>query len=212
MSNNYNDNANIVQIFDLKTVKQSTYYYCAAACVKMCLNTTLTQDEIFSILQINTFDHENWYVEPDSIYHFLTKYNQYLRTSVISDTSIDATEWIISCMIGKNTCAPMLVSRGKHWVLYTGYQMNNSGIPSGIYIRDPWPTTATLTFFPFTSYFFDEYFGKIDVEGKWKDKVESFVPYGTEKLIKLKRKPPQSHELQLVGQGGVLSLLFYVFL
>ncbi|MDR1000584.1 MAG: hypothetical protein LBL96_07290 [Clostridiales bacterium] len=185
MYDNPDNHSDICQIFDVKTIKQSTYYYCAAACVKMCLDTPLSQEEIFDNLKRNTLDQENWYAEPDSVYIFLSNHNQYIRTSEISDSSLDATEWIVSCMIERNSCAPMLVSGGKHWVLYAGYQMNSIGEPRGIYIRDPWPTTASLTFFPFSRYFFDEYFRKINVEGKWKDKVESFIPSKTEKFIKL---------------------------
>lgn len=179
------DDSSICQITDIPTIKQATYYYCAAACIKMCLDINYTQEEIYNELEKNTLNQEQWYAEPDSVYNFLSKHNKYARTSDVCDSSIDATEWIVSCMISNNNSAPMLVSGGRHWVLYSGYQMNNFGSPSGIFIRDPWPTTASLTFFPFTKFFFDEYFTKINVEGKWKNKVESFFQDGIEKFVNL---------------------------
>lgn len=184
---NVNDLPNICQINEGKTIKQSTYCYCSAACIKMCLDLDLSQEEIFSVLKEETIDQENWYAAPDAVYKFLSKYKQFLRTSDISESSIDATEWILSSMIQYQTKAPMLVLGGKHWVLYSGYQINHEGTPKGIYIRDPWPTTSSISFYPFSEYFFDEYFCNINVDGQWKNKVESFISSKIKKCVNIEK-------------------------
>lgn len=175
----------ICEINDIKTIKQSTYYYCAAACIAMCLSLDLSQDEIYAMLNDSTVDQENWYVEPDAVYSFLSKYGDFKRTSTMNVSSVEATEWILSCMIQQKVSAPMLVTGGKHWVVYAGYQMTVHGKASGIYIVDPWPTTASLSFYAFTPYFFNEYFCKINVDGSWKNRVESFIKANTTKKIKV---------------------------
>ena len=148
----------ISYINEIKTIKQSTYYYCAPAVIKMCLNIKLSQNEVFTILSENTNDKKNWYADPDSVYNFLSQHNKYLRTSNLCNTSIEATEWIISSMIKNKVCAPMLVKGGRHWVLYSGYQENHLGEIKGIYIRDPWPTTESISFYPFSDYFLKNIF------------------------------------------------------
>lgn len=175
----------ICSIDGVSTIKQSTYYYCAAACVKMCLNDNMSQDEIFESLKARTKDQENWYAEPDAVYSYLSEHRKCYRTSELCDSSKVATEWILSCIATTKMSAPMLVSGGKHWVLYSGYQMDYEGNAKGIYIRDPWPTMATISFYPFCTYFFDEYFCGINVEGKLKNKVESFVSPDTIKCISI---------------------------
>ena len=176
---------NICHLNDIMTIKQSKYYYCAAASLKMCLNLKESQDEIFNKLELDTKDKENWYAEPDAVYKYLKNYGHFKRTSEFVNNSIDATENIISSLLQNNLSYPMLVSHGKHWVVYAGYQMNENGQPTGIYIKDPWPTTATLSFFPFSDYFFSDYFNIIDVEGCMKNKVESFIPENVNKCISL---------------------------
>lgn len=182
---------NICKINDVSTIKQKKYYYCAAACIKMALNLEDTQDEIFNELQNLTIDKQNWYADPDSVFYYLSKYNSLKRTSDFVSSSIQATENIISSLIKNENCYPMLISHGKHWVVYVGYQMNNSGTPTGIYIKDPWPTTTALSFFPFTDYFFTDYFNTISVEGPMKNKVETFLPSNSDNCVSLEifKKP-----------------------
>lgn len=176
-------NFNICRLNDIITVKQDKYYYCAAASLKMCLNLSETQDQIFSILAKDTVDKEHWYAEPDAVYIFLKKYRECERTSDFAKNSLEATESIVSNLIQNNKPFPMLISHGKHWVVYVGYQLDENGKPTGIYIKDPWPTTASLSFFPFSNYFFNEYFNFIEVNGKMKNKVESFYLAKTNKCI-----------------------------
>ncbi|MDI9413897.1 MAG: C39 family peptidase [Bacillota bacterium] len=195
----------ICEINDIKAIKQSTYYYCAAACMAMCLGLDLSQDEIYKILNEQTVDQKNWYVEPDAVYSFLSKYGKFKRTSSMNVSSLEATEWILSCMIQQKSSGPMLVTGGKHWVVYAGYQMTPHGNASGIYIMDPWPTTASLSFYAFTPYFFNEYFCKIDVDGNWKNTVESFINANTRKSIEIKvfEKPSGG------GSSGVRELAHF---
>ena len=187
----------LCNIDKIETIKQSTYYHCSAACIKMCTNTKLSQDKIYEILHEKTVDKETWYADPDSVYDFLKSYLSIDRTSNEIMDSKTATEKIISSYLFKKLSAPMLVLGGKHWVLYSGYQMDNKGELKGIYIRDPWPTAATLTFYPFSPYFFDEYFCKINVAGSLEGRVESFVAEGDMKKIDI-------HTIDKPHNGGAL--------
>jgi len=182
MGNN-RSTSEICKICNIRTIKQKKYYYCAAASLKMSLNINNSQDDIYEELHASTKNKNEWYVDPDSIFAFLIKYGNYKKLSDISPSSVDATEWIVSNLIKNDSCAPMLVSSGKHWVVYAGYQMNLDGEPTGIYIKDPWPSTVSLNFFPFSNYFFDEYFTPISIPGPFENKVESFVPKNVSKLV-----------------------------
>lgn len=120
-----------------------------------------------------------WYADPNSVYTFINDYNKVERLSSLCDDSKTATEYIISNLISNKTNSLMLVSSGRHWVTYVGYQTDKIGNPTGIYIKDPWPTTESLSFYPFTSFFFEKYYNKINVEGSMNNKIEGFVNAGT---------------------------------
>ena len=182
----------ICEIKNIATIKQKTYYYCAAACIKMCTETKMEQSDIFKTLAKATKDKENWYAEPNAVFEFLLNHDKYIRISDISETSLDATEWLLSNMIKNKAVAPMLVSAGKHWVVYSGYQMQPTGEPTGIYVRDPWPTTSELSFYPFCEYFFNIYFCNINVPGNWYNRIESFVNENVKKTVNINPlKKPQ---------------------
>lgn len=188
-------------IDDIKTIKQDTYYYCAAACVKMCLNEDRSQDVIFEKLKENTKDKNNWYADPSSVYTYLSKKIKCKRLSDMECDSFIATEKILSCIASTKLSAPMLVSKGKHWVLYSGYQLDDNGFAKGIYVRDPWPTTTSITFYPFGKYFFNEYFSYIDVDGDMKGKVEAFISDNTIDCIKIKKIEAKP------GYGGGMAIM-----
>lgn len=181
----------ICKICDIDTIKQQRYYFCAAACLKMCLNLDIDQEVIYQELNSKTEDKDSWYADPNSVYYFLNKYGNYKRLSNLTTTTKEATEWILSNLIHNDSPGPMLVSHGKHWVVYAGYQMTMDGKPSGLYVKDPWPSTVSLQFFPFSDYFFDEYFTLINVPGPLKDKTESFIQEDVSKCINIEidRKP-----------------------
>lgn len=182
-----NETFSMCTIDNLLTIKQETYYYCAAACLKMCIQSRKSQDEIFAVLKKRTKDKDNWYAEPDAVYSYLQEYMDCDRLSELDMSSLEATEKILSCIATTKTSAPMLVSSGKHWVLYSGYQMDENGNAKGIYVRDPWPTASILTFYPFCNYFFDEVFCEINVEGKFEGKHEAYVSKKTIDCIKIEK-------------------------
>ncbi len=196
------DQGQMCIIDDIKTVKQETYYYCAAACIKMCLKDEKEQEEIFNELKERTKDKENWYADPGAVYSYLAERIDCDRLSELVRDSFEAAEKIVSCIASTRFSAPMLVSKGKHWVLYSGYQLDDAGYAKGIYIRDPWPTTTGLTFYPFGKYFFDEYFGAIDAEGEMKGKIEAFVSKGMCDCVKIKKIPAKPQY-----GGGVLAIM-----
>lgn len=176
----------VCNIDNIATVKQSTYYHCAAACIKMCTGLDLSQEDVYKVLHEQTVDKDTWYAEPDSVFNFLKEYMPIARTSQEAIDSKTATEKIISSFLFRKLSAPMLVMGGKHWVLYSGYQMDERGELKGIYIRDPWPTSAPLTFYPFSPYYFDEYFCKINVSGNMEGRVESFVSENIDNKISIR--------------------------
>lgn len=157
-----------------EVIKQVTNCDCASACAKMCTGDSRNLKLIDEELKRLTIDRNNWEVDPEAMYMYLSNHFEIERLSSYNFNQKKALEKLLSSFACSGKGSPILIYKGRHWVFFNGYMLSETGEPIGIFIRDPNPEAADLIYYPFDEYFLKSVFIPIKTEGYLNGKFEAF--------------------------------------